>query len=101
MRVLIACEKSGRVRDAFIALGHDAISCDTQPSETPGPHHRGDIITSGLLLVSDVAQWLERVEVAGSNPAITTKIPASIGYALRTGERSGTLQIIAGSIAPL
>lgn len=43
MRVLIACEFSGRVRDAFIAKGHDAMSCDLLPSELPGPHYQGDI----------------------------------------------------------
>lgn len=43
MRVLIACEYSGTVRDAFIARGHDAISCDLLPSETPGPHYQGDV----------------------------------------------------------
>lgn len=42
MRVLVACEFSGRVRDAFIARGHDAISADLLPSETPGPHYQGD-----------------------------------------------------------
>jgi site-specific DNA-cytosine methylase len=44
MRVLVACEYSGRVRDAFIAEGHDAVSCDLLPSETPGPHVRGDVL---------------------------------------------------------
>jgi len=43
MRVLIACEYSGRVRDAFIKLGHDAISCDILPTDQPGPHYKGDI----------------------------------------------------------
>lgn len=43
MRVLIACEYSGRVRDAFTRRGHDAISCDFLPSETPGNHYRGDV----------------------------------------------------------
>src|SRR6056297_904353 len=43
MKVLIACEYSGRVRDAFIALGHDAVSCDLLPSESPGPHIQGDV----------------------------------------------------------
>lgn len=43
MRVLVACECSGRVRDAFLAMGHDAVSCDLQPSETPGPHIQGDV----------------------------------------------------------
>lgn len=44
MRVLIACEYSGRVRDAFIKLGHDAISCDLLPTDAPGPHYQGDVI---------------------------------------------------------
>jgi len=44
MRILVACEYSGRVRDAFIARGHDAISCDLLPSETPGPHVQGDVV---------------------------------------------------------
>ena len=43
MRVLIACEYSGRVRDAFLALGHDAMSCDLLPTEVEGPHHMGDV----------------------------------------------------------
>jgi site-specific DNA-cytosine methylase len=43
MRVLVACEYSGVVRDAFIAAGHDAISCDLLPTEKPGPHHQGDV----------------------------------------------------------
>lgn len=42
-RVLIACEYSGRTRDAFIAQGHDAISCDFHPTEVPGPHYQGDV----------------------------------------------------------
>ena len=44
MRILIGCEFSGRVRDAFIAKGHTAVSCDLLPSETPGPHIQGDIL---------------------------------------------------------
>lgn len=43
MRVLVACEFSGTVRDAFRALGHDAMSCDILPTEKPGPHHQGDV----------------------------------------------------------
>ena len=43
MRVLIACEYSGAVRDAFIAQGHDAISCDLLPTDAPGPHYQGDV----------------------------------------------------------
>jgi hypothetical protein len=43
MRVLVACEYSGTVRDAFIARGHDAMSCDLLPTDKPGPHYQGDV----------------------------------------------------------
>lgn len=43
MRVLIGCEYSGVVRDAFIAKGHEAMSCDLLPSDAPGPHYQGDV----------------------------------------------------------
>jgi site-specific DNA-cytosine methylase len=43
MKVLVACEMSGRVRDAFRARGHDAVSCDLLPSLSPGPHYEGDV----------------------------------------------------------
>jgi len=43
MRVLIACEFSGVVRDAFRAQGHDAVSCDLLPTESEGPHYQGDV----------------------------------------------------------
>ena len=50
MKILIACECSGSVRDAFIANGHDAMSCDLKDTEVPGPHYKGsvfDIINDG------------------------------------------------------
>lgn len=50
MKVLVACEYSGRVRDAFIAMGHDAMSCDLLPTDQPGPHYQGsvtDILNDG------------------------------------------------------
>ncbi len=43
MRVLVACEYSGTVRDSFLALGHDAWSCDLLPTDAPGPHYQGDV----------------------------------------------------------
>ena len=43
MRVLVACEYSGAVRDAFRARGHDAMSCDLLPTDVPGPHYQGDV----------------------------------------------------------
>lgn len=43
MRVLVGCEFSGVVRDAFLARGHDAMSCDLLPTDSPGPHYQGDV----------------------------------------------------------
>jgi hypothetical protein len=50
MKVLIACEYSGTVREAFRSMGHNALSCDLLPTEVPGPHYEGsvfDIIDDG------------------------------------------------------
>lgn len=44
MKVLVACEYSGKVRDAFTARGHDAMSCDILPTEKPGAHYQGDVL---------------------------------------------------------
>ena len=44
MRVLVACERSGVVRDAFLKLKHDAISCDLEPSDRKGPHIQGNVL---------------------------------------------------------
>jgi len=43
MKVLVACEYSGTVRDAFIRAGHDAMSCDILPTDSAGPHYQGDV----------------------------------------------------------
>lgn len=43
MKILVACECSGRVRDALLALGHDAWSCDLKPTRSPGPHLHCDV----------------------------------------------------------
>src|SRR6187431_1069022 len=43
MKILIGCEYSGIVRDEFIKLGHDAMSCDFHDTERPGPHYKGDL----------------------------------------------------------
>jgi hypothetical protein len=43
MKVLVACEYSGTVRDAFTAKGHEAVSCDLLPTDKPGPHYQGDV----------------------------------------------------------
>jgi len=48
LKVLVACEYSGRVRDAFIARGHDAMSCDLLPTDSEGPHYQGDVFDLDL-----------------------------------------------------
>jgi site-specific DNA-cytosine methylase len=55
MRVVVGCEYSGRVRNAFLARGHKAVSVDLLPSETPGPH-----------VVGDVLEYLERERERGN-----------------------------------
>lgn len=75
MRVLVACEYSGRVRDAFIAKGHEAVSCDLLPTDLEGPHYQGnvlDIINDGwdmmiafppcTYLCSSGLHWNKRIE---------------------------------------
>lgn len=52
MKVLVACEYSGVVRDAFIRRGHDAISCDLLPTDAEGPHIQGDCVE-----VIESRQW--------------------------------------------
>lgn len=44
MRILVACEYSGTVRDAFISKGHNAISCDILDTEAKGPHYKGNVM---------------------------------------------------------
>src|SRR3989304_9425227 len=44
MKVLVGCEYSGRVREAFAARGHDAMSCDLLPTDQPEKHYQGDIM---------------------------------------------------------
>ena len=44
MKILVACEFSGIVRDAFKERGHDAWSCDLLPTERPGQHIQGDVL---------------------------------------------------------
>jgi hypothetical protein len=63
MRVLVACEFSGVVRDAFIKRGHDAMSCDLLPSDKPGPHYQGnvfDVIADGwdVMIAHPPCTWL-------------------------------------------
>jgi len=43
MKILVACEYSGIVRNAFLTQGHEAMSCDLLPTDAPGPHYQGDV----------------------------------------------------------
>ena len=82
MKVLIACEFSGTVRDWFTKMGHDATSCDLEPSETPGKHYQGnvlDILDQGWDLMiahppcTDLsvsgAAWFEKKKMVGAQQA--------------------------------
>ena len=80
MKVLVACEFSGIVRDAFLERGHDAISCDLLPTERPGPHIQGDvkpllrepwnlvIAFPPCSYLSHVNRWFKNDEKAGFAP---------------------------------
>ena len=84
MRVLVACEYSGVVRDAFLAKGHQAISCDLLPTDSPGPHYIGDvfdIIDQGFdlmiahpsrthLAVSGARHFAKKIEAGLQQPAL-------------------------------
>ena len=76
MKVLVACEYSGTVRDAFIARGHDAMSCDLLPTDVPGPHYQGDVfdVIGGGLGYDDCSSALhlsQRLGDALDNARIT------------------------------
>lgn len=53
MKILVACENYGLVRDAFISKGHDAISCDMEETVLPGPHHKGFLED----FIGDGSEW--------------------------------------------
>lgn len=63
MKVGVLCERSGRVRDAFIRRGHDAVSCDIEDTDVPGPHIKGDCLAQDwswcdLLICHPVCTYL-------------------------------------------
>ncbi len=63
MKVLIACEYSGTVRDAFLARGHDAMSCDLLPTDLPGPSRRQSPFPGSLFTSSYDLQMPPRVAI--------------------------------------
>jgi site-specific DNA-cytosine methylase len=65
MRVLVACEFSGIVRDAFIARGHDTWSCDLLATETPGPHIQADVnlvLNYPDRVLGGMPRWMREVQ---------------------------------------
>lgn len=70
LRVLVACERSGRVRDAFRLFGHDAWSCDLVASDAMGPHIQGDALEAiadrrwDIIIAHPPCTYLSRVNVA-------------------------------------
>lgn len=81
MRVLIGCESSGTVRDAFSRLGHDSMSCDLRPSATPGDHYVGDLFDLlgepfDLVILHPPCTYLSRAGIGIANipgrPQLTT-----------------------------
>lgn len=110
MKVLIACEYSGTVRDAFAELGHDATSCDLLPTDKEGKHYQGDVFdiidqgwdlmiahppctylsNSGVChLYTDEGRWKKMIEGAvffrklltANIPKIAVENPIMHGYA--------------------
>ena len=77
MRVLVACEYSGVVRDAFTARGHHAISADLLPTERPGPHHHGDVLDLLALTLDDAAgarvdHWIDMEGILVPKQGVTS-----------------------------
>lgn len=78
MKILVACEFSGRVRDAFIAKGHDAISCDILDTDSPGPHIKGnvlDILNDGwdMMIAHPPCTYLTNAGVRHLHDSVTSK----------------------------
>ena len=94
LRVLVACEFSGTVRDAFRALGHDAMSCDLLPTEAEGPHYQGDVrdvLTPGrwdlMIAPCRFRGAMVREEARGASGGVGLRAPAA-GHA-RAAHRAG------------
>lgn len=78
MRILVACEYSGVVRDAFIKKGHDAMSCDLLPTDKPGPHYQGnvlDILNDGwdLMIAHPPCTYITNAGVRHLHENVTSK----------------------------
>jgi hypothetical protein len=101
MKVLVACECSGRVRDAFLRRGHDAISCDLDPCEIGGPHYQGnvlDVLEDGwdLMIAHPPCTYLSRAGARWLYPSPGVLDPAR--YALGIEARELFLQLLRAPI---
>ena len=101
LKVLIACEYSGRVRDAFIQGGHEAMSCDLLPTDAPGPHYQGDVFDVidypwDLMIAHPPCTHLA---VSGSRHFKTKRIDgrqqASVSFFMALHRRSAHIQRVA------
>lgn len=77
MRVLVACEYSGIVRDAFNRRGHQAMSCDLLPTDSPGPHYQGDVFD----IIND--DW----DLMIAHPPCTYLCNSGVRWLYKDGER--------------
>jgi hypothetical protein len=100
MKVLVGCEFSGRVRDAFIARGHDAMSCDFLPTDSEGPHYQGnvfDIIHDGwdLAIFHPPCTYLTRAAEWAYSDVQTKKIkPNTLTGAKRRQAREEAVEFV-------
>jgi hypothetical protein len=96
VKVLVACEFSGTVREAFAASGHDAWSCDLLPTERPGNHIQGDV----LEIQGDVLEILgEGWDLMIAHPTCTYLANSGVRHMHDRGvSRSGNQATIAGSV---
>lgn len=102
MKVLIACERFGVVRDAFIRAGHDAVSCDLVNTEAPGPHYKGnvlDVINGGwdLMIAHPDCTYLtgSAAWAFGDGPYHQQVKPGTLVGAARRTARDEALQFVA------
>jgi hypothetical protein len=77
MRVLVACEYSGIVRDAFNRRGHQAMSCDLLPTDKEGPHYQGDVFD----VIND--DW----DLMIAHPPCTYLCNSGVRWLYKDGER--------------
>jgi hypothetical protein len=79
LKVLIACEYSGTVRDAFIKAGHEAMSCDLLPSDRPGPHYQGNVL--------DLLETPGRWDIMIAHPPCTYLCNSGVRWLYKEGEK--------------